>query len=345
MNIKKDEIINWLKAYCDKFILIVVLAGILLSLSILIYSAMREKKTLAGDQRNYMPLVQSKQKSRDIVSAFDAVEAAAFPFQLGGWTTRMVVAELRVSCVKCGQPIPISAEVCPFKNCGAPQPKITSAEERDSDFDGIPDEWEKKYGLDPNMDDAGQDPDLDGFTNLEEFTLHTHPKDAASAPPPVTKLRVLKTGKIPFPLILNGVMQFSPDDRVFMIRNRNTGRDYSARIGETVDGYELTGYEKKVKKISRGTYEIEEDASLLTVTKDGKKVTLAVGDTTAAQGEPRAQLLYLADNSRMLAKKGDIIMLKNCKYKVIDINKQNVIVADMQSGSEITLEPIDELTE
>jgi hypothetical protein len=40
----------------------------------------------------------------------------------------------------------------------------------DTDKDGMPDEWEKKYGLDPNdPSDANIDSDGDNFTNLEEY--------------------------------------------------------------------------------------------------------------------------------------------------------------------------------
>ena len=46
----------------------------------------------------------------------------------------------------------------------------------DSDHDGMPDEWEKKYGLDPNdPSDAAQDADGDGYTNLEEYLNGTDP--------------------------------------------------------------------------------------------------------------------------------------------------------------------------
>ena len=51
----------------------------------------------------------------------------------------------------------------------------------DSDDDGLPDEYEIGNGLDPNNpDDAGQDADSDGLSNLEEFERGTNPRSADS---------------------------------------------------------------------------------------------------------------------------------------------------------------------
>lgn len=40
----------------------------------------------------------------------------------------------------------------------------------DTDQDGMPDEWEKQNGLNPNNpDDRNGDNNKDGYTNLEEY--------------------------------------------------------------------------------------------------------------------------------------------------------------------------------
>ena len=46
----------------------------------------------------------------------------------------------------------------------------------DTDGDGMPDEWEKKHGLNPNdASDGPQDKDKDGYTNIEEYLNGTEP--------------------------------------------------------------------------------------------------------------------------------------------------------------------------
>jgi hypothetical protein len=45
----------------------------------------------------------------------------------------------------------------------------------DSDQDGMPDDWERLYGLDPFVNDALEDPDSDGITNIDEYRAGTEP--------------------------------------------------------------------------------------------------------------------------------------------------------------------------
>ena len=54
--------------------------------------------------------------------------------------------------------------------------KKSLALDLDTDSDGLPDHWEKKYGLDSrNRDDFLWDPDRDGFSNAEEMARGTDP--------------------------------------------------------------------------------------------------------------------------------------------------------------------------
>jgi hypothetical protein len=50
----------------------------------------------------------------------------------------------------------------------------------DVDADGLPDDWEQQFGLNPSSsagaDGAAGDPDADGATNLQELAAGTHPR-------------------------------------------------------------------------------------------------------------------------------------------------------------------------
>ena len=45
----------------------------------------------------------------------------------------------------------------------------------DADADGMDDRWEILYGLNPAVDDSGEDPDGDGLSNLGEFQYNSNP--------------------------------------------------------------------------------------------------------------------------------------------------------------------------
>ncbi len=61
--------------------------------------------------------------------------------------------------------------------------RITAPEIVDTDKDGMPDQWEKKYGLNPRKaSDAIEDMDKDTYTNLQEYQAGTDPTNPRSNP-------------------------------------------------------------------------------------------------------------------------------------------------------------------
>jgi len=337
-----SEIKAWTKVAFDKIILFVALFGLLLSLILLILMVGRERKKLEDLSRKQEQSHNLSQATRmlDMTFMYEGIEKLQTPEQIPAWSNRLMVAELRVNCVKCGRPIGVDADVCPFRNCGAQQPAVLKAKIKDNDFDNISDEWELKYGLNPNVDDSFRDADADGFTNLDEYKAGSDPSDAVSHPAFAEKLRVIKIGRTPMPLSFQGVQRLSTNDVRFLLKNRRLHRDTYAKMGDIVDGYKLVGFEPKKVKVKKGTFEVDEDVSVLKVSRDNKVIPLTINREN--QGEIGASLIFLVDQTKMVVKLGDIIKLKNNSYKIIDINKDTVILADINTGMEMPVKPFSE---
>lgn len=59
---------------------------------------------------------------------------------------------------------------------------LVFSESSDYDSDGMPDEWEVEFGLDPLTNNTNEDSDDDGFTDLEEYLGDSNPIDPGSTP-------------------------------------------------------------------------------------------------------------------------------------------------------------------
>jgi hypothetical protein len=75
-----------------------------------------------------------------------------------------------------------SSTITAFSGSPTPgAPNALSGLDLDSDHDGLPDQWERAYSLDPfGAADALSDSDHDGLTNIQEFVAGTDPRDALS---------------------------------------------------------------------------------------------------------------------------------------------------------------------
>lgn len=71
--------------------------------------------------------------------------------------------------------------------CGVPETNTDgdgnpNCIDTDDDNDGMPDTWETEYGFNPLVNNANEDPDEDGFTNIQEYKRETDPNDPDSHP-------------------------------------------------------------------------------------------------------------------------------------------------------------------
>ncbi len=236
-------------------------------------------------------------KAVDMTDFAAATNAFANPHRLqevDGTKASFLASGLRVFCspgeagVKgCGMPIPFPSDKCPF--CGKSQKEEEKPTE-DHDGDGMPDEWEKQYGLNPlDPVDADEDKDDDGFTNIEEFEAKTDPSDPASHPDYLAYLKLDPQLSQKHTTLTFVKMAYRlPDGRAKLeFKDAKYAKEYSRGIftvteGEEIGptGFTLKKYEEKSRKVKMGGgMTRQEDVSVAIVERkaDKKEVRLVKG--------------------------------------------------------------------
>jgi len=198
----------------------------------------------------------------------------------------------------CGSLVPrfyFSDKPCP--NCGRilkvppdrPKMRRNVITADDSDGDGMPDAFERKYNLDAsNPYDALYDADNDGFSNIFEMEQNTDPSNARNHPPLWYRLRFVAVRRVVLPVsfrALNTNKQQDPKlwDIQLNLKQKNsrtgkvTERTQMSRLNSTV---QIEGRRYRIKKIER----------ILIDSSGGtrKKETLVAGGTQK-ESEDKAQ--------------------------------------------------------
>lgn len=263
--------------------------------------------------------------------------------EIDGKSASFLASERRVLC-KCGKAI--SGDVravpaCPY--CGEKQQEEKKAVV-DTDGDGLPDEWEKKYGLNVNdAADANADLDGDEFTNLEEYVAKTDPKDPEDHPDYLDSLKIvlpLKETSMPFAFRKAYKVPagwrcefFDParkDD------NGRRGKVLTAIVGNEIEdqdvdrkksGFVLKSYTAKTAKraipgselqktvdVSEAVVERKSDGKVIKlVIQEGKSVKLAPVDVQATLRYERGAVKTFEVVS------GTEIVLSGTKYRVSEV--------------------------
>ena len=263
----------------------------------------------------------------------------------------------------CGRPIPFGVKFCPYADCGVKQPEEIKVEV-DTDGDGLFDEWEKKYGLNPNdPTDADGDLDNDGFTNIEERDAGTDPTDPNSHPDYRDSLKLalpLKQTTLPF--YFEKVMPLPGGEYRFYFKDPNSkndygqkGRVYNPKTGEEIGktGYVVKGYAAKTAEVAiagdknakKLTKKVDVSEAALE-RKSDKKPIVAVLNKKGIPVDIQAKLVYeRGDVKELLVVKGQTIDLNGTKFTVEDIvregKKVKVVVAHETLGKK-TLEALEQ---
>ena len=275
-----------------------------------------------------------------------------------------LASDCRVFCAKpeCHAPIPPDSKVCPV--CNETQPEEAQPEVvLDADGDGLPDEWERKVGLNPgNVADADEDLDGDGFTNLEEFEAGTDPADKNSHPDYLNSLTVklpLKQTTLPF--YLRSYMKTPSGMKLEFVnpKERNDygtlGKTYSVYVdsdigatGFTVKGFEQKERTVKIKGGGGATRKIDVSFASLVRKSDGKQVDVVVsGDKPKyVPVDVQATLVYSRGSVKeYTVVPNDKINLNGSEYIVKEIKstgKGAAVTLEDSSGATRTLEALEQ---
>jgi hypothetical protein len=198
----------------------------------------------------------------------------------------------------------------------------------------VPNKWITDNGLDllnPNV--VNEDPDADGFSNLEEFNAKTDPQSKDSHPPFIFKLRFVRFIQVPFRLKLSAYEgePKNPKSLTFQINTLDIKQPTQfLHIGDTIAGtkFKLMKFEFK-EEVVPATGE-KRDVSELTVqdTSNPDKVIVMPLDKVADSPDSFAQFHYLIDNKEYRPRKGATFTLPpdNQQYKLIDINQTEAVI-------------------
>ena len=195
----------------------------------------------------------------------------------------------------------------------------------------VPNEWFEKYGL--HIEDADvldQDPDKDGFTNLDEWQGGTDPIDKNSHPDYLTKLHLVTATEEPFPYVFS-----SRAGNKFGINSIDLNEPTQfLRVGDIVRGtdFKIVNF---TEKSARNQYGTNDDVSelLLEHQQTHVQVTL-VKEKVATSPQSVATLVYTWGGRREFeVRKDQEFSLKpneEIKYKLVDVQPDKAVIVNTQ---------------
>lgn len=199
----------------------------------------------------------------------------------------------------------------------------------------VPNKWLELNSLPiADADVLMQDPDTDGFTNLEEWQGHTNPTDQSSHPPYVTKLKMKSFTKQTFPLIFSSWV----GDNYAINSTDDEQPTQFLKIGDTVKGtrFRIVSFAEKSEPDRFGT---DIDVSELTLEhEESKEQVTLVMERTSISPESVANFVYpLADHPEFSVKKDQEFSLKpeaQIKYKLVDVQPDKAVIVPAEHPNE-----------
>jgi hypothetical protein len=200
----------------------------------------------------------------------------------------------------------------------------------------VPNEWLEQFGLPiADADVLSQDPDADGFNNLEEWQNHTHPTDKSSHPAFTTKLKMKSFAQEPFRLVFASWV----DDTFALNTNDLKEPTQFLKIGDSIRGtkFKIVKFTEKHDTNKYGT-KIDVSELILENRETHEQLSL-VKEKIMTSPESVANFVYLwGDRREFAVKKDHEFSLKpeeQIKYKLIDVQPGKAVVINIQEPSKL----------
>src|SRR5882724_2721163 len=200
----------------------------------------------------------------------------------------------------------------------------------------VPNDWFEKFGLAiQDSDVLDQDPDGDGFTNLDEWQGGTNPTDKDSHPDYLTKLHLVSATEEPFRFMfsswvggtfgLNTIDQSEPTQFL--------------KMGDTIHGTPFK-IVKFVEKHARNQYGTNLDVSELVLEhKETKEQLTLVKEKVAMSPQSVATFAYAWGGRREFEVRKDqefsLKPLDDLKYKLVDVQSTKAVIVNTQKPNEL----------
>ena len=153
----------------------------------------------------------------------------------------------------------------------------------------VPNEWLEQFGLPiADSDVLTQDPDGDGFTNLDEWQFHTNPTDKSSHPDYLTKLKMKSFTREPFRMRFDSWVEDTYGINTIDLKEPTQ----FLKLGDTIRGteFKIVKFTEKSEVNSIGT-NVDVSELLLEHETTKEQLTL-IKEKTAVSPESVANFIY-----------------------------------------------------
>jgi hypothetical protein len=197
----------------------------------------------------------------------------------------------------------------------------------------VPNEWFEKYSLAIEDADAlEQDPDKDGFTNLDEWQGNTDPTNAQSHPDYITKLHLVSATEEPFAYIFASRTK----DKFGINSIDETEATQFLKVGDVIRGTDFK-IVKFTEKKELNKYGMKADMSELLLEHQGShaQVMLVKGQVATSPQSVATFVYTWGGRKEFEVRKDQEFPLStaegNRTYKVIDVRPEKAVIVNTEN--------------